>query len=593
MILSIEIIFIISITAILYHLFLYPILLRWFSSQRRPPKPGKREPLHEFVIIIPMHNEATFIEQKIDNLAALNYPFTHFKVLFINDGSTDNTFQITQKALMKYPNLQATIKSYKINQGKVACLNSIIPTIADNCILFFSDVSALLSKNSLLSANKYFNNPKIGAYSSKYTLNAHSLNGEKSYWAYQSNIQCMEGRLGSPLGYHGAGYAIRKKLWEPLPVDTMNDDFVIPMKIIAKGYLGVYDERNETQELELSSTRLDWNRRVRIARGNIQQVFLLSNLLSFKQGYIAWMFLSCKVLRIFLPWFFLTLFISSFILSFSNPLWYLPILSIQILVYVLVLVHKIYNPHIKIIDVLSYFVTGLMASLTGWFVFSKVNHRWQRAKSSPKSSYIHPVVRALKWTLDKTSALVGLAIFLVFFPFLALLIKWNSPGPIFYKQLRVGKSTDKETRLFYIYKLRTMTLDADKSKSKWTMQEDVRIYPFGHFLRRTHLDELPQFYNILKGDMSLIGPRPERPSLYLFIEKNIPFYTERLYGIRPGLTGLAQVTLGPDRVIEDVRKKVSFDHAYAIHLTRPWLWIKLELLIILKTLKAVVLGKEI
>src|SRR5690349_4687882 len=130
-----------------------------------------------------------------------------------------------------------------------------------------------------------------------------------------------------------------------------------------------------------------------------------------------------------------------------------------------------------------------------------------------KSSFIPPSVRVAKWIIDKIGALIGLSILIIMLPFMAVLIKRSSPGPIFYKQLRVGKGTEKYTQLFYVYKFRTMNIDADKSTLKWTLEHDPRIYPFGEFLRKTHLDEFPQFFNVLKGEMSLVGPRPERPCL--------------------------------------------------------------------------------
>ena len=105
------------------------------------------------------------------------------------------------------------------------------------------------------------------------------------------------------------------------------------------------------------------------------------------------------------------------------------------------------------------------------------------------------------------------------------------------------------------------------------------------------MDEIPQFWNILKGDMSLIGPRPERPSLFPYIIKHIPFYEERLYWVKPGLTGLAQVTYRYDKTIDDVRRKVAYDHAYAIYLTKPLIWFKTDIRIIIKTITLVLLGR--
>lgn len=115
--------------------------------------------------------------------------------------------------------------------------------------------------------------------------------------------------------------------------------------------------------------------------------------------------------------------------------------------------------------------------------------------------------------------------------------------------------------------------------------------PVGRFLRKTRLDELPQFINVLRGDMSLIGPRPERPDFYQRLENDIPFFVERTYDVLPGITGLAQVNQGYDTCIEDVRSKVGFDHSYALSLSSYKSWLMTDVLIVFKTLKIMVDGR--
>lgn len=588
-----EVIFFLSLVTILYHLFGYPLLLRFFAANKSAIKPVFDGPFNHFTFVIPMYNEEVFIAKKIENLATLDYPYSHFNVILIDDGSMDNTLTFAYNAAKKHPGLVLEIKKNPVNKGKVAIYNQEIPGLSDACIIVLSDVSASLSHNVLKRANAYFNNAKVGAFSAHYVLDSYALHGEQTYWNYQSKIQRLESHLGSPIGYHGTGYAIRKSLWEPLPDATINDDFVMPMRVIAKGYLGVFDEECTACEVELSSEHIDWNRRVRIAQGNIQQVYYLRQLLALRHGFVAWMFFSGKVLRVFLPWLFILLFLSSSLLAFSNRLIFDAILVFQCFIYLIALGNSICNFNSKIANVITYFIKGQVSIFMGWLRLPQHSGHWRRANAIRKSTFIHPLVRGIKWIIDKLAAVIGLCLLMLLLPFIALLIKRASPGPIFYKQLRVGKSLEHHTKLFYLYKFRTMHCDSDKSNLIWTMENDPRIFPLGNFLRCTHLDELPQFFNILKGDMSLVGPRPERPSLHFYIEKNIPFYSERLYGLLPGMTGLAQVSRGPDRVIEDVRQKVSFDHAYAMHLTKPWIWIKLEIVILLKTIKLVVVGKEL
>lgn len=141
-------------------------------------------------------------------------------------------------------------------------------------------------------------------------------------------------------------------------------------------------------------------------------------------------------------------------------------------------------------------------------------------------------------------------------------------------------------------KFRTMRTDAEAaSGATWAAKSDPRITRVGQFLRKTRLDELPQFINVLTGEMSLIGPRPERPGFYQKLENEIPYFVERTYGVTPGITGLAQVNQGYDTCIEDVRSKVGFDHSYALSLSSPLSWLKMDIYIIFRTLVVMVCGR--
>jgi lipopolysaccharide/colanic/teichoic acid biosynthesis glycosyltransferase len=139
-----------------------------------------------------------------------------------------------------------------------------------------------------------------------------------------------------------------------------------------------------------------------------------------------------------------------------------------------------------------------------------------------------------------------------------LLVKLTSRGPVFYSQVRVGRGG----RPFTIYKVRTMRHDCERlSGARWCRPGDPRIFLVGRLLRRTHLDELPQLWNVLRGDMSLVGPRPERPEFVPQLELAVPRYRERL-AVLPGVTGLAQVHLPPDTDLASVRRKLAFDLYY-------------------------------
>ncbi|WP_286298745.1 sugar transferase [Vibrio apostichopi] len=210
---------------------------------------------------------------------------------------------------------------------------------------------------------------------------------------------------------------------------------------------------------------------------------------------------------------------------------------------------------------------------------------------SNQNLYQSKISRA-KRTFDFVSSLLALVILSPIFPFIALAIALTSRGPIFYRQLRVGKSTPEKMEIFEIMKFRSMYQDAEtRSGAVWATANDPRITPVGRFLRKTRLDELPQLFNVLKGEMSLIGPRPERPTFYNKLENEIPYFADRTYGVMPGITGLAQVNQGYDTCIDDVRRKVGFDHSYALSLCSVKSWIVADLSIITKTIVVMVDGR--
>ena len=164
----------------------------------------------------------------------------------------------------------------------------------------------------------------------------------------------------------------------------------------------------------------------------------------------------------------------------------------------------------------------------------------------------------LKRTVDLLAAAVGLLLLAPVIAVIALAVRLTSRGPAFYTQERVGRFGEA----FDMIKFRTMVVDAEANGPVWAARErDSRLTPLGPFLRRTHLDELPQLFNVLMGDMSLVGPRPERPCFVESLDRQIPRYDERLL-LKPGMTGLAQVHYRYDQNVADVKKKLRFDLLY-------------------------------
>ncbi|WP_240009530.1 sugar transferase [Marinomonas algicola] len=207
-------------------------------------------------------------------------------------------------------------------------------------------------------------------------------------------------------------------------------------------------------------------------------------------------------------------------------------------------------------------------------------------------NYIPMSVRLTKRLFDLVLALLLLLITLPIWPLVMLAIKLDSKGPIFFAQKRIGRSTADSFDAFYMVKFRTMVENAEaKTGPIWATKNDPRITRVGRFMRKTRIDELPQLFNVFKGDMSMIGPRPERPSITENLENQIPLFTERTYGVLPGITGLAQVCQGYDETIEDSRNKLGYDLSYSVAMSSFSGWILMDLFIIWKTIIVVVLGR--
>jgi sugar transferase (PEP-CTERM system associated) len=175
-------------------------------------------------------------------------------------------------------------------------------------------------------------------------------------------------------------------------------------------------------------------------------------------------------------------------------------------------------------------------------------------------------------------AAIGLILFLPLFPFVVLLVRLSSPGPVFFRQERVGLNG----KIFNVYKFRTMGVNAEAEGAQWAKKNDPRVTPVGQFMRKSRLDEVPQLWNVLKGDMSFVGPRPERPEFVSWLAKELPFYDVRNM-IRPGLTGWAQIRYGYGANLEESREKLAYDLYYVKHQT-----LGLDLLIMFETIKTII-----
>ena len=600
----------VMVALILYHHAIYPVVLRLLSGLvsrlRRQAAPGPvkdDQPRLALTIVMAAYNEANFISAKIRDLAAVSYRNGEVHIVIGCDGSSDGTAEIAERTIAEIQPCPHSfeLRRFPVNRGKVAVINELIE-VTTTPLVALTDISAAIQTDALERIADHFETPGTGVVCPGYELLSEGSVGEGAYWRYQTQIRADEGVLHSPMGAHGALYAFRRDLWRRLPDDTINDDFVLPMSIVASGYRAVHAPEIRVIEREKTQISQEFMRRIRIGAGNFQQVVMLWRLANPLRPGLAFTFLSGKGLRAFMPLILVTALCSNILLSLSEGGLYAYLLAGQVFGYGLAAISPFVmetrwgGPIVQRPTAwLAYLVRGYLAGLIGILrpSLSKRSFRSEGVSPADPDDYIHPLTFIGKRGLDIAIALAVLVVLGLILPFVALAIRLDSPGPIFYRQLRVGRRTSKQTDLFFITKFRTMRTDAEKlTGAVWSKgTKDPRITRVGHFLRKTRIDELPQAMTVLRGDMSIVGPRPERPAFFPKLEAEIPFYTERTYSIKPGITGLAQVNHGYDASIEDVRTKVLYDHTYAMRIAKPLGWLKTDFGIILKTLSVMATGK--
>jgi len=373
---------------IIYHHVLFPLIMRQVRPVEINPARFSKElgELEEITILIPAYNEADVIADKVRNIAALDYPREKLKVIIACDGCKDNTADVARATAAEWLNRNVNLRiiEFRNNHGKVAVLNQLIPEIRSE-IIALSDASALISIDALKIANEHFANPKVGVVAATYALLNPGSEGEKRYWNYQINIKRGEAALGSPIGVHGALYFFKRSLFRTMPADTINDDFILPMEIVSRGYEALYDTNLVALELEQASTTMDKSRRVRIASGNLQQVMRLPGLLSPHLGGTAWAYLSGKVLRAFMPSILLFQWLITGYLAMSSIAW-LGFFIAQLLT-IIAAIASLYlpsgtlpdNKFLKPLSMGFYLINGYISGLIGTFryLFRLDKHHWR------------------------------------------------------------------------------------------------------------------------------------------------------------------------------------------------------------------------
>jgi len=324
----------------------------------------RKQPIQPFVsLLIPAYNEAKVIRRKIENSLAFDYPRDRIEIVVASDGSTDETAGIAQ-SLADGGYLR--VLAFPQNRGKVATLNSSIPELRGE-IVVFSDASAMLAPDSLRRLVENFADPSVGAASGLYkVVKADQVDigsSEDFYWKYETFLKVKESQLASTLGGHGHLHAIRKELYPYPPSETINDDYVIPLSVVAKGYRAVYEPAAIVSEEAHEMT--GFGRRVRIMAGNIQQLREFKPLLGPPRLLPLFFFVSHKLSRLVVPFAMLAALIAN-LFMLTTPL-YFALFCGQLIFYLLAVSGAIWRLRPRVLMLPFYFCMINAAAFFGFY----------------------------------------------------------------------------------------------------------------------------------------------------------------------------------------------------------------------------------
>jgi len=317
---------------VVYPYFVYPALLALLRRVvSRPPRKAPIEPTVS--LLVAAFNEEDVIAAKIENSLALDYPADRLEIVIASDGSSDGTNEIAARLA---EGRRVRLMAFPVNRGKLTTMNDVIPQLSGE-IVVFSDASSMVTPESIRVLVSNFADPDVGAVSGAYLVRnpARAALGpqEDFYWRFETSLKAAEADLSSTLGAHGSLYAIRRELY-PFPErGVINDDFVIPFRIVARGYRAVYEPGavavEEAHEME------GFRRRVRITSGNIQQLRELPMLLMPPRVMPLFFFVSHKAMRLVVPVAMMTCLVANIFLA-RSPVYAL-LLVAQLVFYALAL----------------------------------------------------------------------------------------------------------------------------------------------------------------------------------------------------------------------------------------------------------------
>lgn len=357
-----QVIFWLSIAVPVYAYFGYPLVLLMLRLVIY--RGVKKSPIEPFVsLLIPAYNEGDVIELKIRNSLALDYPADRLEIVIASDGSKDDTAQVARQF---EDGKRIRVLAYPVNRGKIPVLNASIPELRGE-IVVFSDAAAFLYPDSIRKLVANFGDPRVGAVSGRYTVvKADDVNIGKSedfYWKYETYLKVQESKIASTLGGHGHLHGIRKSLYPFPPPGTINDDYIIPVSVLAKGYRAVYEP--EAVVYEEAHEMAGFGRRVRIMAGNLQQLREIKGLLWPLRPLPLFFFLSHKAIRLLVPFAMIAALIANAFLLPSPT--YIVLLCLQAIFYTMALLGTMFQLRPKTLLLPFYFCMINAATFFGLY----------------------------------------------------------------------------------------------------------------------------------------------------------------------------------------------------------------------------------
>ena len=363
-----------SSAAVFYTFIGYPVSV-WLFARVLGRKVRKAEFVPSVSIVIACHNEAATIETRLKNLIEADYPAHLLEIIIVSDGSNDRTVELA-RAVSKD---RARVIEYAERRGKASALNLGVES-ARGEVVVFGDARQTYEPDAIRKLVANFADPRVGAVSGAYLLNkgANASVGESVgfYWKYEEWIRKNEGRLNSVVGAAGAIYALRRRLWRPVPAGTILDDVYTPMRVALEGYRVVFEEGALARDIWTGTAAREFSRKVRTLTGNYQLCQLMPRLLLPTYG-LFFQFFSHKLMRLAAPFFLMTLIVTNLIIAVrpavgGEQVFYLLCLAGQAAFYASVITGGLlakHNRKLRVLNVAYIFSVMNAAALVGLFYF--------------------------------------------------------------------------------------------------------------------------------------------------------------------------------------------------------------------------------